>query len=202
MNAIPTGHAASAFAGLPTISGQGRGVIAVERDGLAIAQVAARRGQAARVMELLQAQFGIEPPDTSRCVRLGAVAIAGIGPQAWLVTGERCGDAFAANLHASLERCASVVDQSDAHAILGLSGPKVCDTLAKLVPVDIHARRFRVGDVAQTVCGHVNVMLWRHEDSRQGDRRFEIWVPRSLAASVYHAICRGAAEFGLVRQAA
>ena len=64
--------------------GTGRGVIATERDGVGIARIAARKGQAARVAELFRAQFGVEPPGTSRRASRGDVGIAAIAPETWL----------------------------------------------------------------------------------------------------------------------
>jgi sarcosine oxidase subunit gamma len=202
MRADPTIIETSAFAGLPTAVGSGRGVIAMERDGLGIARIAARRGQSARLAELFRASFGVELPNGPRRASRGDVGIAGIGPETWLATREGMGNAFAESLRPLLGDCASVSDQSDACVILRLAGPKVRATLAKLVPIDIHARSFRVNDVAQTVCGYVNVTLWRLEDAAQSDPTFEIWAGRTLAVSLHQAICHGAAEFGFMRQTA
>jgi sarcosine oxidase subunit gamma len=150
--------------------------------------------------ELWRASFGIEPPSGPRRASRGDVGIAGIGPQTWLATRDGAGNDFAESLRRLLADCASVSDQSDAHAILRLTGRRVRDALAKLTPLDIHARRFQVNDVAQTICGYVNVMLWRLEDSADSDPVFEIWVGRSFAVSLHQAISHAAAEFGFVRQ--
>lgn len=192
----------SAFAGLPAAVGHGGGVTAGERDGLGIARIAARRARKAEAAGILHANFGIEPPDEPRRVSRGDVGIAAIAPATWLATHERGGNAFAQALRSLLGPCASVTDQSDAYVILGLTGSRVRETLAKLVPMDIHPRSFRVGEVAQTVCGHMSVMLWRLEDAAQGYAAFEIWVGRSLAVSLHQAISHAAAEFGFVREAA
>jgi sarcosine oxidase subunit gamma len=131
-------------------------------------------------------------------VSRGDIGIAGIGPQTWLVTRENGGNAFAQSVRSLLADCASVADQSDAYVVVRLAGPRVRETLAKLVPVDVHGRRFEVGDVAQTLCGYVSAMLWRLEDGV--GPVFEIWAARSLAVSLHQAISHGAAEFGFVRQ--
>jgi methylglutamate dehydrogenase subunit D len=190
----------SAFAGLPTAVGSGAGVTATERDGLGIARIAARREQSATLAELFRTNFGVEPPKGPRRASRGDVAIAGIGPETWLATREDAGNAFAQSLRSLLGDCASVSDQSDAYVIIRLAGPKVRDALAKLTPIDIHPRTFQVGDLAQTLCGYVNVSLWRLEDTVQRDPAFEIWAGRSLAVSLHQAICHGAAEFGFVRR--
>jgi sarcosine oxidase subunit gamma len=200
MSVNPADIATSAFAGLAPAIGSGCGVIVTEREGLGIARVAARRGQAAKVSELLRSQFDVEPPHLPRRASRGDVAIAGIGPQAWLVTRDGAGNAFAESLQVLLGHSASVADQSDAYVILRLTGPRVRAALAKLIPIDIHPGSFEVGHVAQTVCGYVNVTLWRLEETPQSAPVFEIWVGRSLAVSLHQAISHGAAEFGFVRE--
>ncbi|MFI4885179.1 MAG: sarcosine oxidase subunit gamma [Steroidobacterales bacterium] len=200
MRTEPTDITCPALTSLPTAVGNGRGVIATEREGLGIARIAARKGQSARMAELFRARFGLEPPNAPRRASRGDVAIAGIGPQTWLATCEDAGNAFAQSLEPVLADCASVCDQSDAYLILRLTGPKVRDSLAKLIPVDIHPRSFRAGDLAQTVCGYINITLWRLEDTVQSDPVFEVWAGRSLALSLQQAISHAAAEFGFVRQ--
>ena len=202
MTADPAGTTTSAFTGLAAAVGSGNGVTATERDGFGIARILARKAQAARVVEVFRAQFGLEPPEGPRRVNRGDLAVAGIGPETWLATHDNAGNAFAQSLRSLLGDSASVSDQSDAYVILRLTGPKVRQTLAKLIPIDIHPRSFRVNDLAQTVCGYVNVSLWRLEDTASGDPVFEIWTGRSLAVSLHEALSHGAAEFGFVRQPA
>lgn len=200
MGADPTCVAPSPFADLPTAVGHGSGVIAAERGGLGIARIEARRGQTAAVVALLREKFGVAPPDAPRCVSRGEVAIGGIRPNTWVAVHESDGNSFAESLQPLLGHCASVSDQSDAYVVLRLAGPKIRETLAKLVPIDVHPRSFEVHDIAQTVCGYMSVTLWRMDDDSQGDPAFEIWVGRSLAASLHQAICQSAAEFGYVRR--
>ncbi|MGH8179769.1 MAG: sarcosine oxidase subunit gamma [Steroidobacteraceae bacterium] len=200
MHADPTSIAQSPFAALPTAAGRGSGVTVTERDGLGIARIEARRGQTAEVVELLRAQLGVAPPSGPRCVSRGDVAIGGIGPNTWIAVHENAGNSFAQSLQPLIGHCASVTDQSDAYLILRLAGPKVRETLAKLVPIDVHPRSFQVGDIAQTLCGYVGVTLWRVEDDAQGDPAFEIWGGRSFAGSLHEAICHSAAGLDHVRQ--
>ncbi|HEX5461941.1 MAG TPA: sarcosine oxidase subunit gamma family protein [Steroidobacteraceae bacterium] len=200
MHTDPTSLAQSAYAGLPAAAGHGSGVVATERDGLGIARIETRGGQTAAVVELLRGKLGIVPPNASRYVRCGDVAIGGLGPNTWIAVHESAGYSFAESLQALIGHGASVVDQSDAYAVLRLAGPKVRETLAKLVPIDVHPRTFHAGAIAQTVCGYLGVMLWRLEDGAQGDPAFEIWGGRSFAASLHEAIRHSAAEFGYARQ--
>jgi heterotetrameric sarcosine oxidase gamma subunit len=176
------------------------GVIVTERDALGIARIEPGKDRAAEVAELLRANFGVAPPNAPRCVSRGDVTIGGIAPNTWMAVHANAGNAFAESLQPLLGDRAAVADQSDAYVILQLTGPKVRETLAKLVPIDVHPRSFQVNDLAQTVCGYMSVTLWRLEDSMQGEPTFEIWVGRSLAASLRQAIRHSAAGSGFAGQ--
>jgi heterotetrameric sarcosine oxidase gamma subunit len=176
------------------------GVIVTERDGLGIARIEPGRGRTAEVLALLHAKLGIALPDGPRSVSHGDVTIGGISPNTWIAVHESAGNAFAESLEPLLSDRAAVADQSDAYVIFRLTGPRTRATLAKLVPIDVHPRNFRVNDIAQTVCGYIGVTLWRLEDGMQGEPTFEIWAGRSLAASLEQSIRHGAAEFGFVRR--
>ncbi len=202
MRLDPTATAISPLADLPAAVGSGRGVIATDRDGLGIARVAAHRKGAGRMAELFRAQFGIEPPRAPRRASFGEVGLAGIAPDTWLAIRENAGNGIAHALQSSLGDCASVTDQSDAYVILRLTGPRVRETLAKLIPIDIHPRAFEVNAVVTTVCSYVSVMLWRLGDTARDEPSFEIWAGRSLAVSLYQAVSHAAAEFGFAREQA
>ena len=186
----------SPFAGLPATTGGADGLIATERDGLGIACLTARNGQTAALERLFHARFGIDLPGGPRRVCGHGVAAAGIAPESWLITCEDAADACAQSLRSALGGRGSVVDLSDAYAMLRLSGPKVRDSLARLVPLDLHERRFAPGAVAQTVVAHMSVTLWRLEEAERAAPVFEICVARSLAHSLYGVIRDSALEFG------
>jgi len=190
--------ARSPFAGLPTASTAGRGVVATEREGLGIATVLLRKGQAAALGQRIRERFGMELPREPRRTAAGGIAIAGIGREAWLATRDGGGNAFAGFLKDTLGDLASVTDQSDGYAVLRLTGPRLRDTLAKLLPVDVHPRAFKIGDVAATVAFHVGATLWRLDDGPDGAPIIEVAVFRSLAGSFWHALSDSAAEFGFV----
>lgn len=190
--------ARSAFAGLAVAAGTGQGVRATEREGLGIARLTARRRQAGALQRLVRDRFDLVLPAGPRRTGSGELAVAGIGPESWLMTREHAGYAFAIGLRASLGSHAAVLDLSDAYVMLRLTGARLRDTLAKLVPLDLHERSFRVGDVAQTVAEHMAVMLWRLEDTDRGEAAFELCAGRSLARSLYGALRDSAAEFGFV----
>jgi methylglutamate dehydrogenase subunit D len=193
--------AQSAFAGLALASAADRGVRVAARDELAIATVLVRNGCLAQLTQRLQERFGIELPHGPRRAAVGAVALAGTGPHAWLATSEEHGHGFGRLLKETVGDAASVADQSSGYAILRMTGPKLREALAKILPLDLHPRGFVPGDVASTIASHVGATLWRLEDTDDCPV-FEIAVFRSLAGSLWHTLTDSAAEFGFVSERA
>jgi methylglutamate dehydrogenase subunit D len=185
--------ARSAFTGVFT-SPAGSGLVVTERDGLGIASLSMRRGQHAALKQRVIAHFGVALPDEARRVCVAGIAAVGTGPGSWLVTRDEAGNAFSEVLKAAVGESASVADQSDAYAILRLAGPTLRETLAKLVPIDLHARAFGVGAVAGTLLGHINALLWRLEDGADGQAVFEVAVYRSMAACLWQELLHHAAD--------
>jgi sarcosine oxidase subunit gamma len=183
--------AQSGFAGI-LVSPVGPGLVATERDGLGIASLSARRGQRAALQDRAAAQLGIALPEDSRRVTAGAIAAAATGPGTWLLTHEDGGNAFIGTLRSVVGNTGSIVDLCDAYAVLRLRGTEVRAKLATLVPLDLHPRAFRVGQVAATLAAQVGALLWRIDDDADGQPIFEIAVARSMAASFWHAMSLGA----------
>jgi methylglutamate dehydrogenase subunit D len=163
-------------------------MIITTRDGLGMTKVLARRGQTAALTRQFQAQFGISLPNMPRRVASGDVAVLGLGPDTWLATREQAGNELAAALKPLLPDSASICDQSDAYIALRLSGAGVRETLAKLIPIDLHPRVFAVGQVAETIAAHMGVLLWRLGDAADGSPVFELAVPRSMSVSFCNAL--------------
>lgn len=188
------------FAGLAISSAPGNGVLVAERGGLALATVLVCRGQITALTERVRARFGIElPPGPHR--RVGSdVAFAGIAPDTWLASSEHDSNGFARSLEAAIGDLASVADQSSGYAVLRMTGPKLREALAKMLPLDLHPRAFLPGDVASTIASHVGATLWRLQDGADGSPVFEIAVFRSLAGSFWHCLASSAAEFGFARK--
>jgi sarcosine oxidase subunit gamma len=82
-----------------------------------------------------------------------------------------------------LEGLAGVTDQSDLWACFVVSGGSVREVLSRVVPVDIRSAQFRVGALASTRAGHLDVLLLR-----TGEDRFEIAVARSYAQDLRHLL--------------
>ncbi len=166
----------------------GPGLVASERDGLGIASLSVRRGQRAVLQERVTTAFAVPLPHGARRQAAGDIAFAGTGPGTWLVTGERAANALSATVKAAVGDAGSVTDQTDAYALLRLEGPALRTTLAKLVPIDIHPRAFKVGDVAATVLAQMGALLWRLDDDHDGGAVVEVAVYRSFAESFRHEL--------------
>jgi sarcosine oxidase subunit gamma len=173
----------------------GIGVRALVRDGLGLATVLARKGAAEMLGRRVRERYALELPAGPRRSDSPQAAFAGTGPGAWLAISQSGGNEFAARLAGDLEGVASVSDQSDGYVVIRLSGARVRDALAKLIPLDLHPRAFRSGDVATTVASHISVTLWRLADE-PSTAVFEVIMFRSLARSFWHALAEAAAEFG------
>ncbi len=184
------------FKDLPFASASGRGVLATDRDGLGIATILARKAQLNALTSRVRERFGVELPRGPYRVSAGDVAFAGVAPESWLVTSEIDSHRFAASLKEGLDAVAAVADQSSGYAVLRLSGPNLREALAKMLPIDLHPRSFRTGDVAATLAAHVGATLWRLQDAADGSPVFEVAVYRSYAASFWHSLASSAAEFG------
>ncbi len=182
-------HAATHGSGTPR-------VIAQDRDGLGLATIILRTGQLEALVRRIHEDYGIELPRGSVRASAREAAFLGLGPDSWLASREHGGNGFAVSLRARVGPMASVSDQSDGYAVLRLSGSKVRDALAKLIPIDLHPRAFRPGDAASTVASHIGVTLWRLDDAPDESSIFEVAMFRSLAADFWHALAESAAEFG------
>jgi sarcosine oxidase subunit gamma len=157
-------------------------------EGLGLAKVLARRDTLAVLHERFQAQFAVVLPAGPERVTARDIAAVGLGPGVWLAIRERGGNHWARDLKAALGDSASVSDQSDAYVMHRLSGPGLRETLAKLLPIDLHDRVFAPDRVAETLVSHMGVILWRLEDTPEGDAVFEIAVGRSYLMSFRHVL--------------
>jgi heterotetrameric sarcosine oxidase gamma subunit len=182
----------SAFAELRAV-GNGRGVIARERRGLAIATVMARKGQGAALASAVKEQFDINLPLGPHGSGSDATSFLGTGPGRWLVTHDAGTSGFVRQLAQQLEGLASVVDQSDGVGVLRLSGPALLDVLAKGVAIDLDAAAFPAGSVAATQIAHIGVTLWKVDEAPT----FHVAAARSMAGSFLHWLEASSAAVGL-----
>ena len=150
---------------------------------LTIASVAVRAGQLPQLISIFAADYGVDLPQTPKRIAGRGVAVVWAGPGLWFVVADRSnGRDMETELKSKLAGIASVVDQSDSRAVLRISGKAARDTLAKGLPIDLHASAFKPGDVAITQASHIGVMIWQLDDSPT----YEIAMFRSFADSFWH----------------
>lgn len=162
------------------------------RETLAIVSFAALRGKEAALREAVRAGYGAELPQRPARIKGVGTDFVWAGPDHWLAVTERePGRDLEAELKAQLADIASVVDQSDGRVVVRIAGPRARDVLAKGVPVDLHPRAFRTGDVAITHASHIGVILWQTDDAPT----YEAALFRSYADSFAHWLFESAAEY-------
>jgi methylglutamate dehydrogenase subunit D len=178
-------------------TGATAGVSARERTNVAVASIAARKGQAAALTNKIKARTGIELPATPRMAIADHLSFAWTAPGQWLAMADgEDGAAFADDLARDLAGLAAVTDQSDGRTILRATGSHVRNMLAKGCMLDLHDSVFKVGDTAITPIALLTAQITRHPD-QGGLPVFELAVMRSFAVSFWHWIETSAAEFGL-----
>jgi len=188
--------ARSALSGIAVPGHYGRdgvtGIVIEERTDLAFAGIACKHGKHFALINAVNTAFGVVLPDGPRRVSRGYVTFAGVGSDQWTASaGGADAAGFAARVRARLGPFAAVSDQSDARLILRISGPRVRDVLAKGVPVDLHPKAFRPGDIACTVVGYINTQIDMLDEAT-----YQFAAPRSMAGSFWSWLTASAAEFG------
>lgn len=163
--------------------------ISIRKD-LAVAHIAARRGKLAALQAQAEVTLGARLPQTARAVELAGATIVWAGPEHWLIIQPQVsGVDPSVELAKAFNGLASVVDVSDSRVIFRVSGVSAGDALSKGVPIDLHDRAFKPGDVAITHAAHLGFMLWRHVDGRGYDLAcartysvdFRHWLERTCA---------------------
>lgn len=156
------------------------GVEVRERPPGLMASVIARRGAAQALASALRRDFDG-----------GASTVLGVGPGHWWIVSETPQPSVD-DLQEMYEGMASVFDITDSRVVLEIGGLRIRDTLAKMLPIDLHRSAFKTGDVAVTGASHIGVTLWQTDDAP----RYRLAVPRSYSASFWRAFVAAAAEHG------
>ena len=173
------------------------GVVLTPLRDIALAAASARAGAGAVLAERFAAAFGLVPPARPGCATQGDMGLVWLGLDQWLafrrgLTGAaRFG--FAPELAAALGAAASVTEMTGSRTILRLSGPRVRDALAKIVPVDLDEIAFPAGAAALTNGGYMPVQLWRLVAD---EPVFELACYRSYGESLAEALLQAAGEYG------
>ncbi|MDB5584931.1 MAG: hypothetical protein JWR80_10107 [Bradyrhizobium sp.] len=151
----------------------------IERDGLGLATIQARRGVD---HERIGKALGIDLPNGPGRVGDARLSAIGTGPGAWFLISEMAGDDWADELAASLAGLAAVFDQSSGYVVLRLSGPNARKVLQAGTPIDLEPSHFGPASSASTSIAHIVVLIWRSS----ADVSFDLAFYRSYRESLEH----------------
>lgn len=160
-----------------------------------LAHLTAFKGQKAALETAIKIEFCIDLPNTSKKIERNGIFFIGIGPEQWVVMAyDLDSNGFLTKLAQVVKGLATLVDQSDARAILRVSGPNSRRALAKGVSVDLDPRVFGEDSAATTLVAGISMSLWQVEDTQT----YELSVFRAFGASFYDWIIHSAEEFGII----
>ena len=164
------------------------------RAGLDMIQVSAWPATSGEVCRILTEVLGVSPSMQPNAVtELGSVEILNLAPLRWLAvwpvqTQREYASKLAMRLPPDL---AAITEVGAGRCVLCLSGPRSRDVLAKLLPIDLSAPRFSVGQCVQSAIAHIGVLV-----NAAGDDAFEIFVYRSFARHLSEVLMDASLEFG------
>jgi len=172
------------------------GVMLAVRHPLSIVTIIARKGKTEALSAAIAQHYGAACPAPGRSAQGNGVTLHWCGPEQWYAVAEgRSEGALYRDLASRLQSLASCSDQSHGRVILGISGPKARNVLAKGTPVDLHPSAFAPGQCATTQMAHVGVHL-----AQVGPDEFELSLFRGFSESFWEWLTEQAEEFGyLVR---
>ena len=168
-------------------------VILREVTDFALASLTAFKGQKTAASNLIKHHFDVELPDASKTATKNGITFISIAPNQWLAFAEHDkANGFVSNLETIIGMVGAVVDQSDARAIIEISGPKARETLAKGVSIDLHPKAFGIEDGATTLAVQLWITLWQIETTPT----YRIAVFRAFGSATLEWLIHSAAEFG------
>lgn len=162
------------------------------RETLTLASFAAFKDKKDQVKAAIRERYDVDLPDTPQRVEGKDIAFIWAGPDQWIAIAEREQNRdIEVELKPLLDGLSSVVDQSDARAVVQISGPRARDVLAKGVPIDLHPRAFKANNVAITHASHIGIIFWQIDDAPT----YQIAMFRSFADGFAHWLLESSAEF-------
>ena len=175
------------------------GVCMVERPAGGRISLRGDPGDRAFMTAVGQALDMVLPTDPNTGIGADQASALWLGPDEWLLT---CSADAAPTLIDTLRTAlaglaAAVVDVGDASTVIGLSGPRAGDVLAKGCVLDLHPTVFVPGRLAQTLIAQADVILHRIEDGGADEPAFDIHVRRSFAEYLWHWLADAAIEYGV-----
>lgn len=165
------------------------GVTLVDRRGVALALLLARKGRASELAAMLG--MGVEPGRSSAIE--GATALP-VAPGQWMLIAEWGRDgSFARSLAARVAGLGHVSDQSQGRVVIRISGAKARDALTKECTLDLHPGAATPGYCAQTVMAEVGVLIHQIDDRPS----YDLACFSGFALHLWNRLVDCAAEHGV-----
>jgi sarcosine oxidase subunit gamma len=153
------------------------------------------QGNRARGMFAEEARrlFELDLPAVPNAIaKTDALTALWLAPTSWLLVAGGASPLhdFGAKRDALNAMGGALFDLSASRVAWTVSGIHAATVLAKGCPLDFHPRAFAPGTCAQSLFGHVNALFVNDGDA------FTLFVARSFAADVWHALTESAAQYG------
>lgn len=178
--------------GAPSDTGE-PGVTLAEGPGETLVHIAGDAADAA-FMAAVEAATGVALPADSGAVNAGSDGdkrLLWLGPDQWLLKTEASPFGDWERRLAAAAPMAAFNEVTHGRTTINVSGVHARDTLAAGCPLDFHRSAFRPASCAQSLLGHLNVLIeCRSDDS------FDVSVTRSYGVDLAAWLTRAAAEFG------
>ncbi len=151
----------------------------------------ARASFAAEASRLFRVALPVGPGGVAKSADLVALWL---GPGSWLLVAGGASPlvGFAEKRDALNAAGGALFDVSAARIAWTIAGPHAEDVLAKGCPLNFDRRVFAAARCAQSLYGHVGVLILRSDDAST----FTLAVPRSYARDAWHSLLGAAAEYG------
>ena len=162
------------------------------------------RGDPAKIGTKVTEIIGVSPPEACRAARQGETAILWTGPdEFWIVTARDAQTELAKGLETALAGIHhQVADVSSYYTTIELAGPRAREMLMKLTTLDLDKSAFIEGQVAGTMFGAAQAVLWQTDaDDADGGPRFRLFVRRSMADYLWCLLAEAGFEWGMPKQA-
>ena len=134
------------------------------------------------------------PTKANTTARSDTLTALWLGPRSWLLVAGGASSLidFPEKCDAINRQRGALFDVSASRVAWSITGPRAADVLAKGCPLDFHPRAFTAGACGQSVYGHVNVLVEKHDQTPT----FVLMVARSFARDVERALVAAALQYG------
>jgi sarcosine oxidase subunit gamma len=118
-----------------------------------------------KIKSVIKSVLGVPVPKIRTCSVYGRISLAWMAHDELLIMVNEPQSQVYNDLQKNLvNHHALLSDVSDARVAFELSGPAVCEVLAKLTPMDTHSTKFQVGSFRRTRIAQVAGAVYRRDE--------------------------------------